>query len=81
MFERNMRECPILMGGPIVEAPLNDTRAHFLGDLHRPCLNIDPECAAARGGLVLGDNAYLFGNLMSDSPAAKAMRAFHQRIV
>ncbi len=33
-----------------------------------------------RGGLVLGDNAYLFGNLMSDSAAAKSMRAFHERI-
>jgi len=32
------------------------------------------------GGLVLGDNAYLFGRLMSDSPAAVAMRAFHQRV-
>lgn len=30
------------------------------------------------GGLVLGDNAYLFGELMSDSDSAKAMRAFHE---
>ncbi|MBS1119125.1 MAG: O-methyltransferase family 3 [Deltaproteobacteria bacterium] len=33
-----------------------------------------------RGGLVLGDNAYLFGELMDDSPRARAMRAFHEQI-
>jgi len=33
-----------------------------------------------RGGLVLGDNAYLFGELMDDSETAKAMRAFHERV-
>ena len=32
------------------------------------------------GGLVLGDNAYLFGNLMEDSVAGRAMRAFHERV-
>ena len=31
-----------------------------------------------QGGLVLGDNAYLFGDLMTDSDSAKAMRAFHE---
>ena len=30
------------------------------------------------GGLVLGDNAYLFGNLLADAPTAAAMRAFHE---
>lgn len=30
------------------------------------------------GGLVLGDNAYLFGELMDTSDRAKAMRAFHE---
>ena len=30
------------------------------------------------GGLVLGDNAYLFGELMTESDSAKAMRAFHE---
>jgi caffeoyl-CoA O-methyltransferase len=33
-----------------------------------------------RGGLVLGDNAYLFGNLMADTSGGKAMRAFHERV-
>ncbi len=32
------------------------------------------------GGLVLGDNAYLFGELMADSDRGKAMRAFHQLV-
>lgn len=32
------------------------------------------------GGLVLGDNAYLFGNLMADTVAGTAMRAFHERV-
>ncbi|MEM7138309.1 MAG: O-methyltransferase [Myxococcota bacterium] len=30
------------------------------------------------GGLLIGDNAYLFGNLLDDSEAAHAMRRFHQ---
>lgn len=30
------------------------------------------------GGLLLGDNAYFFGRLMEDSPAAAAMRRFHE---
>lgn len=29
------------------------------------------------GGLLLGDNAYFFGNLMQDAPAPAAMRRFH----
>lgn len=33
-----------------------------------------------RGGLVLGDNAYLFGELMDDSPRGRAMRAFHEHV-
>jgi caffeoyl-CoA O-methyltransferase len=33
-----------------------------------------------RGGLVLGDNAYLFGHLMQDDDGGKAMRAFHERV-
>jgi caffeoyl-CoA O-methyltransferase len=33
-----------------------------------------------RGGLVLGDNAYLFGELMDDSDRGRAMRAFHDRV-
>lgn len=33
-----------------------------------------------RGGLVLGDNAYLFGELMEDSDRGKAMRAFHELV-
>lgn len=32
------------------------------------------------GGLVLGDNAYLFGELMEDSDRGKAMRAFHELV-
>lgn len=32
------------------------------------------------GGLVLGDNAYLFGALMEDSDRGRAMRAFHQHV-
>lgn len=30
------------------------------------------------GGLLLGDNAYLFGKLMEDSDTARAMRRFHE---
>lgn len=30
------------------------------------------------GGLVLGDNAYLFGELLDDSDRGRAMREFHQ---
>jgi predicted O-methyltransferase YrrM len=32
------------------------------------------------GGLVLGDNAYLFGELMDDSDRGRAMRAFHEHV-
>lgn len=32
------------------------------------------------GGLVIGDNAYLFGELMADKPEARAMRAFHELV-
>jgi caffeoyl-CoA O-methyltransferase len=31
------------------------------------------------GGLLLADNAYLFGRLIEDSDEARAMRAFHER--
>ncbi len=30
------------------------------------------------GGLLLGDNAYFFGNLLTDKPEAAAMRRFHE---
>ncbi|HWM85050.1 MAG TPA: class I SAM-dependent methyltransferase [Kofleriaceae bacterium] len=30
------------------------------------------------GGLLIGDNAFLFGNLLDDTPAARAMRRFHE---
>lgn len=30
------------------------------------------------GGLMIGDNAFLFGNLLADTPAALAMRRFHE---
>jgi caffeoyl-CoA O-methyltransferase len=30
------------------------------------------------GGLLLGDNAFLFGGLLGDTPAAVAMRRFHE---
>jgi caffeoyl-CoA O-methyltransferase len=33
-----------------------------------------------KGGLVLGDNAYLFGELLEDSPRGRAMRAFHEQV-
>jgi caffeoyl-CoA O-methyltransferase len=33
-----------------------------------------------RGGLVIGDNAYLFGELLDDSDRGRAMRAFHEMI-
>lgn len=33
-----------------------------------------------RGGLVIGDNAYLFGRLTEDGDTARAMRAFHERV-
>ncbi len=32
------------------------------------------------GGLVLGDNAYLFGELTADDDRGRAMRAFHQLV-
>ncbi|HET9626631.1 MAG TPA: O-methyltransferase [Kofleriaceae bacterium] len=32
------------------------------------------------GGLVLGDNSYLFGELLDDSERGRAMRAFHELI-
>lgn len=31
-----------------------------------------------RGGLLVGDNAFLFGRLLEDSPEAAAMRRFHE---
>jgi caffeoyl-CoA O-methyltransferase len=31
-----------------------------------------------KGGLLLGDNAYLFGELMDDSDRGRAMRTFHE---
>jgi len=33
-----------------------------------------------QGGLVIGDNAYLFGELVDDSDRARAMRAFHELV-
>lgn len=33
-----------------------------------------------RGGLVLGDNAFLFGELLDDSDRGRAMRAFHELV-
>lgn len=32
------------------------------------------------GGLVIGDNAYLFGNLLADTDAGRAMRGFHEHV-
>jgi predicted O-methyltransferase YrrM len=32
------------------------------------------------GGLILGDNAYLFGELMEDTDRGRAMRAFHEQV-
>jgi caffeoyl-CoA O-methyltransferase len=32
------------------------------------------------GGLVIGDNAYLFGELLIDSPRGRAMREFHEMV-
>ncbi|MCA9673549.1 MAG: O-methyltransferase [Kofleriaceae bacterium] len=33
-----------------------------------------------RGGLILGDNAYLFGELMEDTPRGRSMRQFHEQV-
>ena len=33
-----------------------------------------------RGGLLLADNSYFFGQLLADSPAAAAMRRFHESV-
>jgi len=33
-----------------------------------------------RGGLVLGDNAYLFGQLLEDADRGRGMRAFHEHV-
>jgi len=33
-----------------------------------------------KGGLVLGDNAYLFGELLEDSDRGRAMRGFHEHV-
>jgi caffeoyl-CoA O-methyltransferase len=32
------------------------------------------------GGIVIGDNAYFFGDLLADSSSATAMRAFHELV-
>ncbi|HMI94117.1 MAG TPA: hypothetical protein VK509_22240, partial [Polyangiales bacterium] len=32
------------------------------------------------GGLLLADNSYLFGQLLADTPAATAMRRFHEEV-
>jgi caffeoyl-CoA O-methyltransferase len=32
------------------------------------------------GGLLIADNVYFFGQLLSDHPDAAAMRAFHQQV-
>ncbi len=32
------------------------------------------------GGIVIGDNAYFFGDLLADSPSATAMRGFHEHV-
>jgi caffeoyl-CoA O-methyltransferase len=32
------------------------------------------------GGLILGDNAYLFGELLDDSPRGRGMRDFHETV-
>ena len=32
------------------------------------------------GGLVIGDNSYLFGELLADEPRARRMRAFHELV-
>lgn len=32
------------------------------------------------GGVILGDNAFLFGELLKDSPRAQAMRSFHELV-
>ena len=32
------------------------------------------------GGLLLGDNAYLFGELLDDTPRGRAMREFHELV-
>jgi caffeoyl-CoA O-methyltransferase len=33
-----------------------------------------------RGGLVIGDNSYLFGELLEDADRGRAMRAFHELV-
>jgi caffeoyl-CoA O-methyltransferase len=33
-----------------------------------------------KGGLVIGDNAYLFGELLEDSDRGRAMRSFHEQV-
>lgn len=33
-----------------------------------------------RGGLILGDNSFLFGELLDDSDRGRAMRAFHELV-
>jgi caffeoyl-CoA O-methyltransferase len=33
-----------------------------------------------KGGLILGDNAFLFGELMDDSERGRAMRSFHEQV-
>ncbi|MCG8417786.1 MAG: O-methyltransferase [Proteobacteria bacterium] len=37
------------------------------------------EANLRQGGLLLGDNAHLFGNLLDESDTARAMRRFHER--
>jgi caffeoyl-CoA O-methyltransferase len=58
--------------GPFDAVFIDADKAHYDGYGRWAARHLRP------GGLLLGDNAYLFGRLLEDSPNAAAMRRFHE---
>jgi caffeoyl-CoA O-methyltransferase len=66
---------PTLVGhGPFDAVFIDADKVNYDFYGHWAIANLKP------GGLVLGDNAYLFGELMDDSDRARAMRGFHEAV-
>jgi len=60
--------------GSIDFAFIDADKVNYLGYGRWALENLRP------GGLVIGDNAYLFGELTEDSDRGRAMRSFHEQI-